>query len=218
MIFLVSDVRWAPIFFDSGKFTVASMIGDLKRNGFDINEFNSILDFGCGCGRLLRHLTFLDKTKLYGTDYNDKLIDWCQRNISFAKIDRNNLVPPLIYENEEFDFIYARSVFTHMEEDLQVRWLWEMQRVLRPKGVFYFSTHGEQLIKTYQISDEGQKRFKTGELVVINPQSSGQNACCAFHPYKFVEDILLNSFELVDFIPGEKREYHRQDVYIARKR
>ncbi len=216
LIFLVTGgVRWVSTFLDSGELTVTNMISILKKNGFDIGGFDSILDFGCGCGRLIRHLRFLEKPKIYGTDLNNDLICWCKRYLDFAQFDTNNLYPPLEYADEKFDFIFARSVFTHLNEELQLKWVAEMWRVLRPGGVLYFTTQAEQY--THSLTDAQRRQFKAGKLVVVNPELTGQNACMAYHPREFVEERLLDGFVLVDFILGEDRAYCRHDIYIVRK-
>ncbi len=48
----------------------------LERNGLELNSFSAILDFGCGCGRVLRFWKDLIHTRVYGTDYNPSLIRW----------------------------------------------------------------------------------------------------------------------------------------------
>jgi trans-aconitate methyltransferase len=84
----------------------------LKETGVEIDSFDAILDFGCGCGRTIRHFRTLKKAKLYGTDINPKLVDWCSRNLPFGRFGINPLRPPLVYPAEAFDLVYAFSVFT----------------------------------------------------------------------------------------------------------
>jgi hypothetical protein len=39
------------------------------------------------------------------------LVRWCRRNLPFADFGINHLDPPLPYEEEQFDLIYALSGF-----------------------------------------------------------------------------------------------------------
>ncbi len=41
------------------------------------------------------------------------------------------------YDDNSFDFVFARSVFTHLTPQSSTNYLRESQRVLRPDGLFY---------------------------------------------------------------------------------
>jgi hypothetical protein len=82
------DVRW---FLQTGYLAAQSLVLALKDSDLNIKNFDSILDFGCGCGRVIRHLSFLKNSKLYGTDYNPILIKWCKENLPCATFQTNKL-------------------------------------------------------------------------------------------------------------------------------
>jgi SAM-dependent methyltransferase len=86
----------------------------LQKNNVEIVQFDSILDFGCGLGRVLRRLPDLTGAQLFGCDYNRKLIVWCRANLPFAEFSTNELERKLKYDDHSFDFVYALSVFTHL--------------------------------------------------------------------------------------------------------
>jgi len=62
------------------------------------------------------------------------------RPIPFAEFDINALSPPLVYGEGSFGLIYTFSVFTHLSEALQVSWLAELSRVLKPGGYLLLTT------------------------------------------------------------------------------
>jgi SAM-dependent methyltransferase len=172
-----------------------------QTDAFD--ETAAILDFGCGCGRV-------------GTDYNQHLIEWCQRNLPFAAFGANQLTPPLTYHDGEFDLIYAFSVFTHLTEDLQASWMLELTRVLKPGGHLLLSTHGDSYLD--RLNDEERQRFAAGNLVVKDDVSApGSNICSAYHPVAFVRDQLARDLVVVDFVPQGARGNPKQDLYVLRK-
>ena len=74
----------------------------------------AILDFGCGVGRVTRHFRSTCQAQLFGTDINESLINWCQQNLKFGQFQVNPLTGKLAYEDQQFDMIYALSVFTHL--------------------------------------------------------------------------------------------------------
>ena len=194
-------------FFNIGRACAEQIVEALKKTGVEIDSFDAILDFGCGCGRTIRHFQTLEKPTLYGTDYNPKLIDWCSRNLPFGRFGVNQLHPPLVYPAEAFDLVYAFSVFTHLPESLQFSWMGELSRVLRPAGYLAISTHPLERLAAGQ---------RTGQLVVLGDESTaGTNPCATYHAFAYVKEKLAKGFEVVEFI--EARSWRSQDFYLLRK-
>ena len=203
------DVPW---FIKSGKLGAESLDVTLRKNGIDIYQFEAILDFGCGIGRVIRHFRSLQKTKIYGTDYNHELIAWCKKCIKFAYFRTNPIHGPLDFEDEFFDFIYALSVFTHLTEEQQFYWIEELTRVLKPGGFLFITVHGVSYLHT--MNPEDHDRFNRGELVVYGSQHEGGNLCTTYHPDRYVRDKLAKSLILVDHIPTGALGNPHQDVYL----
>jgi hypothetical protein len=61
-------------FLHNGRLRQEGILYVLRRNGVRVEEFEAILDFGCGCGRIMRYWKPLQGPHLYGTDYNPDLI------------------------------------------------------------------------------------------------------------------------------------------------
>ncbi len=200
-------------YYEGGKEGIKKIISCLEKCSIDVKDFKKILDFGCGSGRLIRHLSFLKESELYGTDYNQDLIKWCQKKLPFAQFQVNRLEPPLDYESNTFDFIFLRSVFTHIDETLQKKWLKEFCRVLGNNGILLFTTHGDQFLNI--LSEKEKTEYNSGKLVVKNMEYKGSNLASSFQSPKFVENVLLENFELVSYFPAEKNA--EQDLYILRK-
>jgi SAM-dependent methyltransferase len=215
LIYLVDLSKEVAWFLHTGQMDRDSIQYALQKNGFRIEDFQAILDFGCGCGRVMRYWKSLKGPRIYGTDYNRQLIEWSQRNLSrFADFKTNHLAPPLDYEDGRFDLIYALSVFTHLTEDLQRDWMHELVRVLQPNGLLLITLHGEN--RLYQLEPEEQRRFLSGQLVVKQPAAVGSNLCGTFHPEQYVRSTLAREVEVIDHIPGGERAAN-QDIYLLRK-
>lgn len=206
------DTSW---FLKSGALAAQSIRDTLEKNGLQIENFSSILDFGCGVGRAIRYWNRLEKTAVYGTDYNPDLIEWCKKNLTFAHFQTNNLVGRLEYEDEQFDFIYALSVFTHLTEANQFFWIEELTRILQPGGYLLITTHGESC--TSHLFTEGRELFNQGQLVVYGGEQEGTNVCAAFHPQRYVQEKLAKNLIVVDFIPAGALGNPPQDVYLLKK-
>ena len=180
----------------------------LAHDGARLEDFRAILDFGCGAGRALRQVPYLkrslEKASFHGTDINRKQIAWCKRNLPFARFEVNGAVPPLVYHNEQFDFIYTFSVFTHLSETQQFGWIAELSRVLKPGGYLLITTCGESYFET--LSEKERTLFRQDQLVVRNQELAGISQsyadCIAFHPVAYVREKLTKRFDLIHFSPG----------------
>jgi len=184
--------------------------------GVPVDEMEAILDFGCGCGRVARHWAAVEGPEIHGCDYNKELVAWCEDNLPFLRTIHNELEPPLPYVAGSFDLIYALSVFSHLGESLQRRWIAEFRRLLRPGGLLVLSVLGEAVRD--RLTNAEQECFDRGELVVERPRMSGRNACTAYHPRRYVTERLLGDFAAVDvFDLGSPELVVMQDAYIARR-
>lgn len=130
-------------FFQGGERTREALEAAVREAGKPIETFRSGLDFGCGCGRVVRafrrHASFL---KLHATDVDAEAIAWCRQHLPLAEFRVNDGAPPLPYEDEQFDLIWAISVFTHLDEERQFAWLAELRRILRPGGILLATVYG----------------------------------------------------------------------------
>jgi SAM-dependent methyltransferase len=206
-----SDPTW---FIQSGKKTLSYILDTLNKNNVDIRTFNDILDFGCGCGRIIRHLPSVSKANLYGTDYNAALINWCRNNLKGTYI-LNDVNPPLPYADGKFDFVYAWSVFTHFHEDKQTSWLNELSRVIRSNGYLWFSFAGRNYMG--DLTAEELVQFQQNQIVV-HEGKEGSNWCCAYYSEDYVKELARKSglFKIVDIIAGEKS--YTQDYCLLQRK
>jgi SAM-dependent methyltransferase len=204
------------VFLDGGRLAADSIRDTLQKNGASIDDFRAILDFGCGCGRVLRFWRDLDGVDVYGTDYNPELAAWCARELPFARIRTNSLAPPTSYRAGEFDFVYALSVLTHLPEPDQMAWMEEFHRILRPGGYLLLSLHGAYFMSRFGESE--RRQFLAGKLVTRYEYEAGSNLCSVFHPEAYVRNHLVGEFDVVDFIPEGARGNPRQDAWLLQRR
>ena len=217
LIFLIIGLRWSGIYWNSGKEIFDGMQKILERNKINLNSSCNILDFGCGCGRIIRHFYSYSKNNNYfGSDINPELIKWCGENLTFGNFSMSELVPPLNYQNEIFNLIYARSVFTHIGPVLQKEWMKEFNRILKTGGSFYFTTHGESTFSNLTKMELAELSNKG--IFTVNQMVEGDNKCTVYQTRKYVEENLLDGFELLEFIAGISRTNSPQDIYLIRKK
>lgn len=215
LIFLVIRSVWAFEYWNSGLTIIDDLQTHLKSHSINADRFHRILDFGCGCGRLTRHLTRFKNAELFGADYNRDLIDWSSKTLPIAKFSQNNLEPPISFSSEYFDLILARSVFTHLDYQLQYAWFQELHRILQPRGFLYFTTHSG--LSTPGIGTDLNHRLNVGGFVSQNPELQGDNKCSVYQTKEWVYHNLANGFSIIDYIPGRHVENLGQDIYIFQR-
>jgi SAM-dependent methyltransferase len=219
MVGLVAGDSRREDFFRYGRYAATWIAEMLERNGVSPSGLGSLLDFGCGCGRVIRHWPGFTNAQLSGCDYNPYLVRWCAENLPFGDFRVNELEPPLPFEDESFDLVYSLSIFTHLHADLQRPWIDELTRVTKPGGVLLPTFHGRSRVEFMygnDLYDRVAPRFEAGELVVLEGAAAGSNECAVYHPERYVRDVLGQDLELLDFSPAGALDI-QQDAVLFRK-
>ena len=204
------DVRWYVI----GGFNAFEDIrAALDAVGTSIDQLQKVLDFGCGCGRAIRYWHGRG-TEVHGTDYNRELIDWDREHLPF-EFEVNGLDPPLSYESAQFDFIYALSVFTHLDERRQLAWRDELTRVLRPGGHLLITTHGSRWLP--HLGPAEQEEFLAGGFIQRG-EPVGSNLFAALHPEAYVRSKFATlELEVAGYFPWSALGQGGQDMWVFKK-
>lgn len=129
--------------------------GELVYPFLPAEQYDAVLDFGSGCGRVARQLILQrPRPRRYvGIDLHRGMVEWCRRNLeprapgfSFqhhdvfnASFNPSSTARMLPFDLEEggFSLINAISVFTHLTQEQAEHYLRETARVLRPDGLIY---------------------------------------------------------------------------------
>jgi SAM-dependent methyltransferase len=118
-------------------------------------QYEMVLDFGCGCGRIARQLALASRPmpkRYVGVDLHAGMIEWCAGHLTpvlpgFTFVHHNVYNPglnpdpdlprtaPLPAEDGSVSLLIAHSVFTHLLQEDAVKYLDEVRRVSRPDGV-----------------------------------------------------------------------------------
>jgi SAM-dependent methyltransferase len=125
-----------------------------------IESVRTTLDFGCGCGRLVRWFeTALPHAHHHGADVRVAAIDWCRQNLRGTFL-ANGTMPPLALPDASIDFTFALSVFSHLSAEQSLHWMRELVRVTKPDGLVLVSTHGTFALALCSRSPEHQHLLK----------------------------------------------------------
>lgn len=115
-------------------------------SGGPLEAYRSVLDWGCGCGRVSRYASSgAGSGDFFGCDIDEENVAWCSANLK-GSYHRSSMYPPLPFPDATFDLVYGISVFTHLREKLQDAWLEELRRVIRPGGLLCVTVHGRAAI------------------------------------------------------------------------
>ncbi len=200
-------------FIASGRTGLEWLRATLARHGVSMDDGADVLEFGCGAGRYLRHLSG-QAGSVAAVDYNPYLIAWAEAHLRFARFAVCGSRPPLSEPDDRFDVVYAVDVFSHLDESAQVPWFDELARVLRPGGLMAISLHGASRIEN--LSMALRRTFAEGRLAVLRPALSGTNGCAAYHPRAYVERVFGQRLPLLEHAENAALEL-RQDVTVFRK-
>lgn len=214
MMYEAFQLDYSRYYFNGRK--TAQWLIDLVKP-FTSLKGNSILDWGCGPARVIRHLPDLipEAASFTGTDYNIKTISWCKDHLHQIQFAKNDLMPPLPFEANSFDFVYGISIFTHLSAAAHEAWLNELSRVLKPQGLIVLTLHGKAFRE--KLGQAELEQFEANQLVVRGQVKEGHRTFIAFHPPEFVKKWAAG-FEILNHIPGQPiGKAIEQDVWILRK-
>ena len=211
------DIR---TFLWSGQCCRKNILAALQKINRELNSFQHMLDFGCGCGRILMFINddLNPSSRLLGTDIDREAIDWCSQSLSH-NFQVNTHHPPLDLPSNCYDLILAIAVFRHFNEEDQFLWLNELKRVSKPGGIVLISLHGWFCWKSfspeevYTLNTKGFliKPLKDPYLRSIYPDWYQGS----YHNKAYVMDRYASYFDILHYLPqGIENE---TDLIILRK-
>ena len=228
LIFLVAGHRDPAAFAEQRRASVNDIVELLRKAGVDYRSFRRILDFGCGCGRVLAGWEGLltPGSELFGVDLNPELVAFCRENIRFASVDRSQHLPPLPFADARFDFVYAASVFTHMTLDAATAWAAEFARIVTRGGHLMMTYHGTWFLpQLASVTKDGADAVEDHGFYVYlhgKPEDTfpGSNHYATYMSTPFMRS-LFKGFEVLYVSHGLTRGPHPlasfQDIAILRR-
>jgi SAM-dependent methyltransferase len=212
--------RLTPVnYFGSGRRDVWTVLNLVKKYVADATAMRSVLEFGCGSARVLRHFRCIEDLRLAGTDANPTPIEWNRKNLPGIEFSHNELQPPLSYKDGSFDFIYALSVFTHIPLVWQRAWLDDLYRVLLPGGYLLCTTHGESFINS--LSNEDRLKLQSEGNLTLDAKSAGAHySTQVLGSWDVCQspDVIRKAFgENFELLCYEREAVAGQDALVLRK-
>ncbi|MCI0600105.1 MAG: methyltransferase domain-containing protein [Beijerinckiaceae bacterium] len=116
-----------------------------------LSEYQDLLDFGSGAGRLARMFKGFDG-QYTGVDIDADLASWVAGNLPWVQAAKTEPGRPLPFASGRFDAAVSISVFTHMDEQHQFFYLAELRRVTRAGAVLFLTVHGARVLERAEAS------------------------------------------------------------------
>lgn len=203
--------------------------------GLRVDESTRVLDLGCASGRVLRHfLCQSGVTDCWGADLNRRNAAWMRKFMpACVRVLPNTTLPHLPIEDRSLDLVYGLSVINHINH-LELMWLAEIRRILRPGGVCVLSFASEHAwgrmgpdvplyLELHRRAADVVERPMTPDLfsrpmpeerVVFTYKGRDLYQCNIFHTLEYARREWSRLFEVVELVPGG---FDTQDACVLRR-
>jgi len=119
----------------------------LENTGVRWDSVESFLDFACGHGRVTRLAACrLPPQRVVASDINREAVDFVRQRFGvrgFYSTENPRDLPT----TELYDLIFVVSLFSHLTQSYWEAWFARLSRMLTPRGVLVFTTHGPTLLR-----------------------------------------------------------------------
>jgi SAM-dependent methyltransferase len=178
-----------------------------KHSGKSLGDFTSILDFGCGAGRLLRFIE--QKHSIDGCDIHPDLVEYCRYAFPRANFYQNDLNPPLKFDSGSFDLVYSFSVFSHLSLVAEEAWLAELARVGRAGCLYLLTVQGDWMIEATLGEEVGQASSEGFYFKKVHGRFGGKDDFpeyyeSSYHTSAYIRENWSKYFDIVDVIKGDQ--------------
>jgi len=173
----------------------------LAEAGRTFDNIERWLDFGCGYGRVVRFLLErVPRERVFVSDVVKEGVDFCASEFGvrpiYSQAELDHVSPG------SFDFIYAISVITHLNERNSIAFLRLLGEALTDGGIALFTTHGRWSIENtglYGTEYEARKSEIAGLV---------QERGIAYLPYDFVENDYGMTWHSREYVEAKIAELH----------
>ena len=210
---------------ESGKRSADYYVDLYNRLCGDFGDVERVLDFGCGCGRVLSRMPSNGNVQYVGVDLREDALQWLRRTMPEGTFVVGPAMPPVDPGARDFDLIYSVSVLTHLTQEQEGAWLDEWHRLLKPGGHVIATFRGEDWVE--QFAYENQKgsirtdwndnggfcyqkhRYWEG---IFPEYYSG-----TYHTVDYVRSTWGKRFEVLEILPAADTP-NQQNTAVMRKR
>ncbi|MFT4178518.1 MAG: class I SAM-dependent methyltransferase [Thermomonas sp.] len=194
----------------------------LERNGLTLDG-KKVLDLGSGPGRVAFWLKQrFPSCMLHCSDIDAEAIGWASENLQeVASFHLNDAEPPTDFPDAGFDFVYCISLFTHLDAEMQDKWLQELRRIVKPGGFVLATTHGRFAMDSCTKEEVAEIErngihFRVDRSGALKLDGLPDFYQTTFHSKQYVERHWGKFFELVSHSEGGLGRH--QDMILMRRK
>lgn len=202
-------------YIEDGQLTASEILEQVKDH---LPSDPFILDWGCGPARITRHFHDLVPDALvYGSDPNEQTIKWVKQYFPAIHFIQQESHPPLPFSTDCFDLVIGFSVLTHLPIEQTSEWLKELNRILKPGGVLWITSHGQHFID--QLSKQEQAIIREQGAYTSTYPLAGHRMMSSYHDASALESLFKETFELLHFYDGntDPQKAGEQDLWVVKK-
>lgn len=192
------------VFFSTGMMATGRLLQAAIDAGLRLAQATAAFELGCGGARLIRHLRSIKGLRLVGSDLIEENVQWCRQNIAGIEFHQNKLEPPLQFAADaSFDYVFAYSVFTHIPMHLQLPWIEELSRILKPGGVATITVLGQEMAEMMMNDSELDELNAEGQYTMtpdhprVSESSAQIGSWDVFMTRERVRELYGSAFEVV---------------------
>ena len=179
---------------ESGKRSADYYVDLYNRLCGDYDDVERVLDFGCGCGRVLSRMPSSGSARYFGVDLHDTALQWLRETMPEGTFSAGSAMPPVDIGAQNFDLIYSVSVLTHLTQEQEGAWLDEWHRLLKVGGYLIATFRAEDWVE--RITIESQKK------AIRKAWSETDGFCYQKHRYweGIFPEFYAGTYQTIDYV------------------
>lgn len=209
---------------NSGKRSAQFYVDLYNRVCGDFGDVDSVLDFGCGCGRVLSRMPSSGGVRYYGIDLHDQALQWLRETMPHGVFSAGSAMPPVDIEAQKFDLIYSVSVLTHLTQEQERAWLDEWHRLLKIGGHLIVTFRAEDWVEQCTIERQKmaiQKAWRESDGFCYQKHRYWEGIFPEFYAgtYQTIDYVRANwgkRFEILTILPADSTP-NQQNTAVMKK-
>jgi SAM-dependent methyltransferase len=204
-MFLNSSPEEISSYAERGRNVIALIEETLDVAGRSLEDIGRWLDFGCGYGRILRFLLErVPPERVSASDVIAEGVEFCRSEFDVTALHSERELAAVRLGS--FDFLYAISVITHLNERNSIEFLRLVGESLAEGGIAMFTTHGQWSLEhpeLYGVEYEARR----AEI-----EAAVRQYGIAYHRYPYAPDDYGMTWHSREFIEARMAELHRAEL------
>ena len=136
-------------------------------------QVDSVLDFACGYGRVLRMLKAeFPRARLAAAEVNRDAVDFCAGTFGaravYSRADASD-----VELGDHFDLIWSGSFFTHIDADAWRGFLALLSSSLAPGGVMVFTVAGRHVVELMRAGERARLTEQAAQELISDYEREG---------------------------------------------